>query len=245
MPVIQASHLSKKYHGVLVVNNVSFTVDQGKTVCLIGKSGSGKTTTLKMLNRSIKPTNGQIEVFGENIVSYQPEKLRRKIGYVIQDGGLFPHWTVERNVALVPYLEKWKKNKVLKRVKEMLELVNLEPGNFLNKYPAELSGGQRQRIGIARALAADPPLMLMDEPFSALDPITRSQLQKAFLDLKKTLNKTVVFVTHDLNEAFLLADEIIILEKGEVQQIDTPQVIRNNPANDFVRQFIESFEIQA
>ena len=241
MSVIAVSQLSKKYNEALVVNDVSFSVEPGKTVCLIGKSGSGKTTTLKMLNRFIQPSTGKIEVFDRDINSFRPERLRRKIGYVIQEGGLFPHWTVEQNVALVPKLEKWRKPRTSNRVKEMLELVDLDPGKFLKKYPAELSGGQRQRVGIARALAADPPLLLMDEPFSSLDPITRNQLQQAFLHLKNTLDKTTIFVTHDLNEAFLLADRIIILDQGSVQQHGTPQEIKSKPANEFVRHFIQSF----
>lgn len=237
--MIQAEGLSKIYDGGVVgVQAVSFDLAQGKTLALIGPSGCGKTTTLRMLNRLSEPTQGSIRIDGKPILDQDPIEVRRGIGYVLQGGGLFPHWTAARNIGLVPSLLKWSPERIEQRVVELLELVDLPPDQFRDRYPADMSGGQRQRVGIARALAADPPIVLWDEPFSALDPITRKQLQQEFLRFKRQLGKTMVLVTHDLEEAFLLGDLILLLKDGEVQQCGTPDEIRNQPANDFVREFV-------
>ena len=237
--MISVKNLTKKYGNVTAVSSLDFSVGKGETLCIIGTSGCGKTTTLKMLNRLIEPTNGVIEVMGQNILHQHPVSVRRQIGYVMQKGGLFPHWNVARNVGLVPHLLGWDPSRIQQRVIELLEVVNLPADEFSHRYPAQLSGGQKQRVGIARAFAADPPVILMDEPFSALDPITRKQLQENCIELKKKFKKTIVFVTHDLEEAFLLADKILIMDQGEMQQYDTPQVIKDSPANDFVKGFVE------
>ena len=237
--MIQVDDLSKVYDGGVVgVDSVSFELSTGDTLALIGPSGCGKTTTLRMLNLLSKPTRGSIAIDGESILHQDPVKIRRRIGYVIQGGGLFPHWTVGSNVGTVPTLLGWEAARVEHRVTELLELVELDPDQFRERYPSEISGGQRQRVAIARALAADPPLVLWDEPFSALDPITRKQLQQEFLRLKDNLRKTMVIVSHDLHEAFALADLILLLRDGHVQQLAPPEEIRDRPANDFVRDFV-------
>ena len=239
--MIHVKNLSKVFAGnVVAVKSVSFELNEGETLCMIGTSGCGKTTTLKMLNRLLAPTGGEIFILGKNILEQDQIQVRRKIGYVIQGGGLFPHWTVARNIGLIPRMEKWEDEKIAKRTDELLTLVELEPEKFRNRYPAELSGGQQQRVGIARALAADPPVILLDEPFSALDPITRNQMQTEFIRLKKLVKKTMVFVTHDLKEAFNLSDKILVMNKGEMQQYGTPEQLKNSPANDFVKSFLES-----
>ncbi len=239
--MIHVKNLSKVFAGnVVAVKSVSFELNEGETLCMIGTSGCGKTTTLKMLNRLLEPTGGEIFILGKNILEQDQIQVRRKIGYVIQGGGLFPHWTVARNIGLIPRMEKWEDEKIAKRTDELLTLVELEPEKFRNRYPAELSGGQQQRVGIARALAADPPVILLDEPFSALDPITRNQMQTEFIRLKKLVKKTMVFVTHDLKEAFNLSDKILVMNKGEMQQYGTPEQLKNSPANDFVKSFLES-----
>jgi osmoprotectant transport system ATP-binding protein len=206
-----------------LVSNLNFTIRKGEALVLLGRSGSGKTTTMKLINRLFTPTQG--EVLFDNIPTTQWDeiKLRRKIGYVIQETGLFPHFSVERNVGLVPALEGWKSKQIKTRVYELLQLVGLEPEKFAQRYPHELSGGQRQRVGVARALAADPPVLLMDEPFGALDPITRLELQQEFKRLQQELDKTVVFVTHDIQEAFVLASRIGLMYGGELVVLDTPQ----------------------
>ncbi|MGJ5672699.1 MAG: ATP-binding cassette domain-containing protein [Nostochopsis sp.] len=212
-----------------LVANLNFNIPQGEALVLLGRSGSGKTTTMKLINRLFTPSQG--EVLFNNIPTSQWNeiKLRRKIGYVIQETGLFPHFTVERNVGLVPSLERWKPNQIKSRVYELLQLVGLEPEKFAQRYPHELSGGQRQRVGVARALAADPPVLLMDEPFGALDPITRLELQQEFKRLQQELGKTVVFVTHDIQEAFVLASRIGLMYGGELVVLETPAEFMRSP----------------
>jgi osmoprotectant transport system ATP-binding protein len=242
--MIEVSHLTKKFGDLTAVKGVSFSVSTGKTLALVGTSGCGKTTTLKMINRLIEPTEGQVLVNGEDIMSYAPETMRRKIGYVIQNIGLFPHFTIEENVALVPKLLDWDVAKTKKRVYELLERLKLSPEKFVDRYPHELSGGQRQRVGIARALAGDPPIVLMDEPFGALDPITRRAVRADFRELEELSSKTVIIVTHDIEEAFEMADTVCILDKGFIQQIDSPKGLLFRPANDFVRQFLSNKLLQ-
>jgi osmoprotectant transport system ATP-binding protein len=199
-----------------IVSQISLDVPAGATLVLLGRSGSGKTTLLRLINRLLTPAEGQVLVRGRSTQDWDPIRLRRSIGYVIQDAGLFPHYTVAENVALVPTLEKWDPAKIAQRVDELLSLVGLDPKDFAHRLPRELSGGQRQRVGVARALAADPPILLMDEPFGALDPVTRAELQREFISLAKRLSKTIVFVTHDLREALLLASRIILLQAGRI-----------------------------
>jgi len=207
-----------------IVSDVALAVSRGETLVLLGRSGSGKTTLLRLINRLLSPTAGQVLVEGRATVEWDVIRLRRAIGYVIQDAGLFPHFTVAENVGLVPSLEKWEPERVAARVSELLTLVGLEPpAEFASRRPRELSGGQRQRVGVARALAADPPILLMDEPFGALDPVTRAELQREFSALTQRLSKTIVFVTHDVREALLLASRIVLLEKGRIVCTATPQ----------------------
>lgn len=223
------------------VAEVSFSVPEGNTCVLIGPSGCGKTTIMKMINRIIEPTEGSIWVDGKNVREMNPVKLRRTIGYVIQQIGLFPHMTIQQNIATVPRLLGWNHTRIGQRVDELIELVGMDPNIYRDRYPRELSGGQRQRIGVARALAADPPVMLMDEPFGAVDPITRDRLQNEFLRLQEQLHKTIVFVTHDIDEAIKMGDQIVILEVGgDIQQIGSPDKILAEPANDFVADFVGS-----
>jgi osmoprotectant transport system ATP-binding protein len=203
-------------NGRALLENVSFQVEPGETIVLLGRSGSGKTTTLKLINRLLEPTSGDVLVEGRRTTEWDPIRLRRHIGYVIQEIGLFPHFTVARNVALVPSLESWPEEKISQRVKEMLALVGLDPASFASRFPRELSGGQRQRVGVARALAADPAILLLDEPFGALDPVTRSDVQKEFRALQKRVGKTMVFVTHDMREAFILGDRIGLMKDGRL-----------------------------
>ncbi|CDN16982.1 MAG: ATP-binding cassette domain-containing protein [Richelia sp.] len=205
-----------------LVSNLNFTINQGEALILLGRSGSGKTTTMKLINHLFTPTEGEILFNGKSTAQWDEIELRRKIGYVIQETGLFPHFTVEKNVGLVPSLEGWKPKQIKTRVYELLNLVKLPPEQFAGRYPHELSGGQRQRVGVARALAADPPVLLMDEPFGALDPITRLELQKEFKRLQQDLGKTVVFVTHDIQEAFVLASRIGLMYGGEMVFLGTP-----------------------
>jgi osmoprotectant transport system ATP-binding protein len=205
-----------------IVSEIGFSVASGETLLLLGRSGSGKTTLLKLMNRLLVPTTGRVLVHGRPTTEWDPIRLRRGIGYVIQDAGLFPHFTVAQNVALVPSLEKWDSARTNARVHELLTLVGLDPAEFVSRRPHELSGGQRQRVGVARALAADPAILLMDEPFGALDPVTRAELQREFSALARRLGKTIVFVTHDLREALLLASRIILLEGGRIVAAATP-----------------------
>lgn len=223
------------------ITDLSFEVPGGETCVLIGPSGCGKTTALKMINRLIEPTDGEILVNDENVLVGDPVQLRRHIGYVIQQIGLFPHMTIRDNIAVVPKLLGWKEARIDKRVDELIDMVEMDPADYRNRYPRELSGGQRQRIGVARALAADPPVMLMDEPFGAIDPITRDRLQNEFLRLQKQLQKTIMFVTHDIDEAIKMGTLIVILQTGGIlAQFDTPSNILANPADDFVADFVGS-----
>ncbi|MEC1680862.1 choline ABC transporter ATP-binding protein OpuBA [Bacillus mojavensis] len=236
--MLTLQNVSKTYKGgKKAVNSVNLEIEKGEFICFIGPSGCGKTTTMKMINRLIEPSAGQIFIDGENIMEQDPVELRRKIGYVIQQIGLFPHMTIQQNISLVPKLLKWPEQQRKERARELLKLVDMGP-DYLDRYPHELSGGQQQRIGVLRALAAEPPLILMDEPFGALDPITRDSLQEEFKKLQKTLHKTIVFVTHDMDEAIKLADRIVILKGGEIVQVGAPDDILRNPANEFVEEFI-------
>ena len=221
------------------VDSVNMEIPAGEIVVLVGPSGCGKTTTMRMINRLIEPTSGRIMIGGEDVLGLNDVNLRREIGYVIQQIGLIPHLTIAQNVALVPKLLKWDKKRTNERVEEMLTVVGLDPEEYRKRYPRQLSGGQQQRVGVARALAADPPIMLMDEPFGAVDPITRSRLQDEFSSLQQTLGKTIVFVTHDFDEALKLGDRIAVLREGShIAQYDTPEAILAKPADDFVEGFI-------
>jgi osmoprotectant transport system ATP-binding protein len=220
------------------VDTIDLHIKEGELVALIGPSGSGKSTTMKMINRLIEPTSGSILIDGKDIGDQDPVMLRRSIGYVIQHIGLLPHMTIGKNIALVPKLKKWDKARCDKRVDELLEMVGLPAKEYKNRFPAELSGGQQQRVGVIRALAGDPPIVLMDEPFSALDPISREQLQDELLDLQSKIRKTIVFVTHDIDEAIKLADRIGIMQNGKLIQFDTPEQILRHPVNEFVKSFI-------
>lgn len=236
--MLKIENVSKIYKGgKKAVKNISLDIKKGEFICFIGPSGCGKTTTMKMINRLIEPSEGKILINGENIMDKDPVELRRQIGYVIQQIGLFPHMTILENITLVPKLLKWNEQKKKERALELLQLVDMGP-EYLERYPYELSGGQQQRIGVLRALASNPPLILMDEPFGALDPITRDALQEEFKNLQRTLDKTIVFVTHDMDEAIKLADRIVILKAGEIVQVGTPDEILRNPANEFVEEFI-------
>ncbi len=228
-------------HGAIVaVRDLSLTIEAGETVCLIGPSGCGKTTTMKLVNRLIDPTRGMISVDGQDVRGLDPIELRRRIGYVIQSGGLFPHMTVARNVGLLCEVEGWEPDRTKRRVDELLELVNLPPSEFSARRPGELSGGQRQRVGVARALALDPAIILMDEPFGALDPITRDQLHDEFVALKAAVRKTIILVTHDMREAFKLSDRIALMDRGEIVQIGSAADFRARPASPFVETFLRS-----
>ncbi|MDQ0884038.1 betaine/proline/choline family ABC transporter ATP-binding protein [Peribacillus sp. V2I11] len=236
--MLKIENVSKIYTGgKKAVKNISLDIKKGEFICFIGPSGCGKTTTMKMINRLIEPSEGKILINGENIMDKDPVELRRQIGYVIQQIGLFPHMTILENITLVPKLLKWNEQKKKERALELLQLVDMGP-EYLERYPYELSGGQQQRIGVLRALASNPPLILMDEPFGALDPITRDALQEEFKNLQRTLDKTIVFVTHDMDEAIKLADRIVILKAGEIVQVGTPDEILRKPANEFVEEFI-------
>jgi osmoprotectant transport system ATP-binding protein len=239
--MISLEKLTKRYPGQAepAVRELDLQVPQGEIVVLVGPSGCGKTTTMKMINRIIEPSGGVIRLEGEDVTHSSPDELRRRIGYVIQQIGLFPHMTIAENVATVPKLLKWDGTKVKARVDEMLELVGMDPSVYRGRYPKELSGGQRQRIGVARALAADPPVMLMDEPFGAVDPIAREKLQNEFLRLQEDIGKTIVFVTHDIDEAIKMGDRIAVLrEQSVIAQFDTPERILSDPADEFVAEFI-------
>ncbi|MEU1532654.1 betaine/proline/choline family ABC transporter ATP-binding protein [Streptomyces fagopyri] len=238
---MELEHLTKRYPGSRdpAVDSVNMEIKAGELVVFVGPSGCGKSTTLKMINRLIEPTGGRIRIGGEDVTDMDPVKLRRRIGYAIQSSGLFPHMTVAQNIALVPKMVGWPKSRIRARVEEMLDLVGLDPGEFQGRYPRQLSGGQQQRVGVARALAADPPVLLMDEPFGAVDPITRDHLQDELIRLQRELHKTIVFVTHDFDEAIKLGDRIAVLrERSHIAQFDTPEAILTNPADDFVSGFV-------
>ncbi|CNH87179.1 ABC transporter ATP-binding protein [Yersinia bercovieri] len=235
--MIHFHQVSKCFAGKRAVDNLTLQIARGEFTVLIGTSGSGKSTTLKMINRLIEHDEGEIHFAGEEIRNYKPEEIRRRMGYAIQSIGLFPHWTVERNIATVPQLLKWPQDRIRQRVKELLELLHLEPEQFLHRYPHQLSGGQQQRVGVARALAADPEVLLMDEPFGALDPVTRSALQVEISRIHQLSGRTIVLVTHDIDEALSLADRIVLMDEGRVIQQGTPLEMLTQPANDFVRDF--------
>ena len=236
--MIRLEQVTKQYGNTVAVNKLSLEVAKGEVCILIGPSGCGKTTTLRMINRLIEPTSGRIIIDGEDTSGVRPEKLRQSIGYAIQSVGLFPHMTVATNIAVVPHLLHWERERLAGRVTELLRLVGLAPEEYAEKYPNQLSGGEAQRIGVARALAADPPMLLMDEPFGAVDPLTREKLQAQFLRIQQEVKKTVILVTHDLDEAIRMADRIAIMEAGKLVQYDTPETILSRPVNKFVHDFV-------
>ena len=225
-----------------ILSNLNLTVNEGEIVVLLGESGCGKTTTLKLVNRLLEPTSGQVLVEDKTTTDWDPIALRRRIGYVIQEGGLFPHFTIERNVGLVPQLSGWDEPRTNERARELLQLVGLNPKQFASRYPSELSGGQRQRVGVARALAADPSLLLLDEPFGALDPLTRASLQREFAELARNLGKTAILVTHDVREALLLGSRIGLMHGGKLEVVEPPErFVRSENAR--VRAYMETLEV--
>jgi osmoprotectant transport system ATP-binding protein len=237
--MIRFEHVTKRYpDGTTAVDDLSFEVAEGELVTLVGPSGCGKTTTMKMVNRLIEPSSGRIFLDGDDISAIDPVQLRRRIGYVIQQVGLFPHKTVLENTATVPHLLGWKRAKGRERAAELLDLVGLDPGTYGDRYPEQLSGGQRQRVGVARALAADPPVLLMDEPFGAVDPVVREHLQNEFLKLQSQVRKTVLFVTHDIEEAVRLGDRIAVYGQGRIEQFDAPAAVLGTPATAYVADFV-------
>ncbi len=238
---IRLENLSKRFPGQkqAAVDELTMEIPEGEIVIFVGPSGCGKTTTMKMINRIIEPSSGRIFLDGEDVTDVNPDQLRRRIGYVIQQIGLFPHMTIAENIGTVPKLLGWKRDRIAERVDELLETVGMDAGEYRSRYPKELSGGQRQRVGVARAMSADPDVMLMDEPFGAIDPITRDRLQNEFLRVQERINKTIVFVTHDIDEAIKMGDRIAILQQGShVAQYDTPEQILTAPASEFVSDFI-------
>lgn len=235
--MIEFKQVSKKFKDTTVLKEISFEIEKGKLVVLVGLSGCGKTTTLKMINRLIPATSGTITINGGDISKKDKIKLRRNIGYVIQQTGLFPHMTIRENIEIIPRAEEKPEEEIEERTSELMDMVGMDD-SFLDRYPNELSGGQQQRVGVARAFALDPDIILMDEPFSALDPITRNSLQEELVSLQAKVKKTIVFVTHDMSEAIKIADKICIMDKGKIVQYDTPENILKNPANDFVTEFV-------
>ncbi|MGW9580891.1 betaine/proline/choline family ABC transporter ATP-binding protein [Streptomyces albidoflavus] len=237
--MIRFEDVSKRYpDGTVAVDGLSFEVGRGELVTLVGPSGCGKTTTMMMVNRLTEPTSGRVLVDGEDVMAVDPVQLRRRIGYVIQQVGLFPHRTVLDNTATVPTLAGWRRGKARARALELLELVGLDPAEFAGRYPAQLSGGQRQRVGVARALAADPPVLLMDEPFGAVDPVVRERLQNEFTAIQRALGTTVLLVTHDIEEAVRLGDRIAVYGRGRIEQYDTPAAVLGHPADGYVAEFV-------
>jgi osmoprotectant transport system ATP-binding protein len=238
--VIRFEHVTKSYEGTSrpAVDDLSLEIPEGQTVVLIGPSGCGKSTTLRMVNRLIEPDSGTVSEDGRDVRDFPPEQLRRHVGYAIQGVGLFPHFTVAENIGVVPRLLGWETDRISARVAELLDLVGLDGSTYADKYPDELSGGEAQRVGVARALAADPPVLLMDEPFGAVDPLTRERLQAEFVDIQGRLKKTVVFVTHDIDEAVKLGDRIAIMREGRLVQYDTPERVLAYPADEFVAGFV-------
>ena len=242
--MLKFENVSKVFNGGFkAVDSVSFDIPEGEFLVLIGPSGSGKSTTMKMINQMVSHTSGTISINGKDIMKLNASELRRNIGYVIQQIGLFPHYTIEKNIAIVPELKGWSKEEVSVRVKELMILVGLDPEIFSTRYPKELSGGQQQRVGVARALASNPEVILMDEPFGALDPITREQLQLELISLQRKLKKTIVFVTHDMDEALKLGDRIAIVKDGKLLQLDTPEKLLHEPSHGFVEEFIGKHRI--
>lgn len=236
--MLELKNVSKKFKNKIILNNINLKINQGELVVLIGPSGCGKTTTLKMINKLVVPTSGELLINGKNISQEDTIQLRRNMGYVIQQTGLFPHMTVGENIGLIPFIQKSPSEEIRKNTVELLKMVDMDPEEYMDRYPAELSGGQQQRIGVARAFATDPDIILMDEPFSALDPITRSQLQDELYNLHHELKKTIVFVTHDMDEALKLGDRICIMKDGDIIQYDTPENILKKPCNEFVEEFV-------
>lgn len=236
--MIKVENITKRFKNRTVLKSISFQIEKGEFVSIIGPSGCGKTTLLKMINRLIKPTSGKIYINGENIYDKDPITLRRNMGYVIQQNGLFPHMTIKDNIEIIPKLEKKKSEEIYKRTIKLMNMVDLNPDEYLNRYPSELSGGEQQRIGVARAFANDTDIVLMDEPFSALDPITRADLQNELLNLQSKLNKTIVFVTHDMDEALKLSNKICLMKDGEIIQFDEPEKILKEPENEYVESFV-------
>lgn len=236
--MIEFKNIVKTYDGVGAVDNLSLKIEEGELCVLLGVSGCGKSTSLNMINRLIEPDSGEIFINGKNVKDFQIEELRRSIGYVVQSIGLFPNMTVAQNISIVPNLKKWDKKKTQERVRELIQMVGLDVDQYINKYPSQLSGGEAQRIGVARALAADPSILLMDEPFGAVDPLNRTNLQNEFIKLQKELHKTVVFVTHDIGEAMKMGDKIALMSKGKLQCYGTPKELLNNKDNAFVRDFM-------
>lgn len=242
--MIRVEEISKSFNGKKAVDSLSFIVQEGETLVLLGTSGSGKTTTLRMINRLINPDEGSISIKGQNVMDQDKEQLRRGIGYVLQNYGLFPHYTVAENIAIVPKLLKWAPGKIAHRTSELLEKLQLPPAQYESKYPHQLSGGQKQRVGLARALAADPPILLMDEPFGALDPLTRMAVRKDFKDLDELNRKTIVLVTHDVQEAFALGDLVGLMDKGKLEQFGKKEELLFKPANAFVKDFLKHERLQ-
>ncbi len=241
--MLSMQNVTKIYPGskdVKAVDNLSFSLDDGEICTLVGPSGCGKTTCMKMINRLIPMTSGEILINGKNINQLDVIDLRRDIGYVIQHIGLFPNMTIAENISVIPRMKKWPADQIFDRVQTLLELVNLPPGEFMDRYPAELSGGQQQRIGVARAMAADPPIMLMDEPFGAIDPINREHLQDEFLKIQEQIKKTIIFVTHDIDEAIKMGDKICLMNEGKLIQFDSPENLLTKPVNDFAADFVGS-----
>ncbi len=238
-PAVEFRNAAVRVGEKVLVEGLDFSVPRGETLVLLGRSGSGKTTTLKLVNRLHEPSAGEVLVEGKATTAWDPIGLRRRIGYVIQETGLLPHFTVERNVALVPHLEGWDEERTRTRVRELLGMVGLDPARFGERFPRELSGGQRQRVGVARALAADPPIVLMDEPFGALDPLTRAELQREFADLATRLGKTILFVTHDVREAFVLATRIGLFKDGRLVALAPPEEFADHPEPE-ARAFVAS-----
>ncbi len=236
--MIKFENIGKNYKTANVINNINLEIKKGEIVVIIGSSGCGKTTLLKMINRLIKPSYGKIYINGKDTSEEDVIELRRNIGYVIQQTGLFPHMTVRQNIEIIPKLQKIPKRELLKKTKSLLKMVGLDPEIYMNRYPIQLSGGQNQRVGVARSFVTDPEIILMDEPFSAVDPITRGQLQDELVNLQAKMHKTIVFVTHDMDEAVKIADRICIMHGGDILQYDTPENILKNPINDFVMEFV-------